>query len=123
MNLRGIANAATRAINPNIPAQILASIGYTTSPDGSRVPGYADPVDVQIQRQELSQKDLLHIDGLNISGVLASIYINGNWYSVNRADGKGGDIIRFNEQEWLVIAVPELWPDWTRVIACLQRST
>jgi len=123
MNLRGIANAATRAINPNIPAQILASTGYTTAPDGSRVPGYADPVDVQVQRQELSQKDLLHIDGLNISGILASIYINGSWYSVNRADGKGGDIIRFNDQEWLVIVVPELWPDWTRVIACLQRST
>lgn len=126
MNLRGIANSVTQAVNPNIPAQIKPSSGgWVTNPDGTREPQFGDPVDVAVQRQALTQKDLMHIDGLNMSGVFAPFYINGNWYSVNRPDGKGGDIILIpsTSEEWLVVAVTELWPDWTRVLACLQLST
>lgn len=126
MNLRGIANSVTQAINPNISAQIKPSCGsWVTNPDGTRTPEFGALVDIKVQRQSLTQKDLMHIDGMNLSGVVAPFYINGNWYSVNRPEGKGGDIILIPSlsEEWLVVAVPELWPDWTRVIACLQLST
>ncbi|WP_160286391.1 hypothetical protein [Pseudomonas knackmussii] len=125
MNLRGIANSVTQAVNPNTPAQIKPSAGWVTNPDGTRTPGYGTTVDIDVQRQALTQKDLMHIDGLNMAGVFAPFYIDGNWYSVNRPDGKGGDIILIPSlsEEWLVVAVTELWPDWTRVLACLQLST
>lgn len=123
MNLHGIVSGAVSAVNPFIPAQLLRSIGYGTNPDGTRGPTYADPVDAQVQRQALTQSDLKQIDGLNLQGVLAAFYVDGNWFGVNRPDGQGGDLIRINDQDWLIVAIPELWPDWTKVIACLQRST
>lgn len=121
MNLHSIVSGAIGTVNPHIPAQILASTGYGTNADGTRGPTYAAPVDVMIQRQELTQADLKQVDNLNLQGVLAAIYVDGNWYGVNRPDGQGGDLIRFGGQEWLVVAVREMWPDWTKVIACLQR--
>lgn len=121
MNLHGIVSGAIGTINPHTPAQILASTGYGTSDDGTRGPTYAAPVNVDIQRQELTQADLKQIDNLNLQGVLAAIYVDGNWFGVNRPNGQGGDLIRFDGQEWLVVAVSEMWPDWTKVIACLQR--
>lgn len=121
MNLHGIVSGAIGSINPHISAQILKSTGYGTNPDGTRGPTYAAPIDVMIQRQELTQADLKQVENLNLQGVLAAIYVDGSWYGVNRPDGQGGDLIRFGSQEWLVVAVSEMWPDWTKVIACLQR--
>ena len=61
-----------------------------------------------------------HVDGLNIQGELCSVYLNGQIYGVDRGTAKGGDKFVFNSQTWLVVAVPEQWPDWCRVILCLQ---
>lgn len=73
-----------------------------------------------IQRQELSFKDLQHVDGLNLQGQLCSIYLNGQIYGADRGTAKGGDKFVICGQTWLVVAVPEQWPDWCRVILCLQ---
>ena len=120
MNLHGIVSGAIGTVNPPIAAQVSQASGYTTSPSGKQVPSYADPVSVTIQKQELSYKDLQHVDGLNIQGELCSIYLNGQIYGVDRGTAKGGDKFVFNGQTWLVVAVPEQWPDWCRVILCLQ---
>lgn len=122
MNLHGIVSGAIGTVNPHVPAQIFPNTGYGTNADGSRGATYGDPVDVMIQKQELSQRDLRQIDNLNLQGILAAIYVDGTWFGVNRPDGTGGDLIRFNGQEWLVGAVLEQWPDWTKVAACRQRS-
>ncbi len=79
-------------------------------------------VDVEVQMQELSSTDLRQVDAINIQGILKSAYLNGNFNGVNRPDQKGGDILVVNGQQWLVVKVPELWPDWCRVIVNLQRS-
>lgn len=120
MNLRSIANKATRAVNPNVSAQIYKSTGYTTADDGSVTPGYADPVTMQVQKQAVTQSDLLHLDNLNIQGQVVSIHTDGNWCGLNRKKGEGGDLFVIGDDTWLVVSVPEVWPDWTRVIACLQ---
>lgn len=72
--------------------------------------------------QELSSTDLRQVDAINIQGILKSAYLNGNFNGVNRPDQKGGDILIVNGQQWLVVKVPELWPEWCRVIVNLQRS-
>lgn len=122
MNLRGIANRATSTINPNVSGVFQVNTGFTTLPGGKRVPSY-NSVDVTVQLQELSSTDLRQVDSVNIQGILRSAYLNGNFNGVNRPEQKGGDILMIGEEKWLVVKVPELWPDWCRVIINLQRST
>lgn len=122
MNLRGIANRATSTINPNVPGVFQVNTGFTTLPGGKRVPSY-NSVDVIVQLQELLSTDLRQVDSVNIQGILRSAYLNGNFNGVNRPEQKGGDILMIGEEKWLVVKVPELWPDWCRVIINLQRST
>lgn len=122
MNLRGIANRATSTINPNVQGVFQVNTGFTTIPGGKRVPSY-NSVNVIVQLQELSSTDLRQVDSVNIQGILRSAYLNGNFNGVNRPEQKGGDILMIGEEKWLVVKVPELWPDWCRVIINLQRST
>jgi hypothetical protein len=77
-------------------------------------------VALRIQKQELSFKDLQQVDGLNLQGIFCSVYLAGAIYGVDRGTAGGGDKFVFNGQTWLVVAVPEQWPDWCRVILCLQ---
>jgi len=120
MNLHGIVSGAIGAVNPPIDAQAIQATGYTTSPSGKQVPSYGTPVPLTVQKQELSFKDLQHVDGLNLQGQLCSVYLNGQIYGVDRGTAKGGDKFVIGGQTWLVVAVPEQWPDWCRVILCLQ---
>ncbi|HGG8717261.1 hypothetical protein [Atlantibacter hermannii] len=121
MNLRGIANGLTSRINPNVAGIFQVNTGFTTLPGGKRVPSYNN-VDVSVQFQELSSTDLKQIDAVNIQGILRSAYLNGNFNGVNRPEQKGGDILLVGNDKWLVVKVPELWPEWCRVIVNLQRS-
>jgi hypothetical protein len=36
---------------------------------------------------------------------------------------KGGDLFIIDGQTWLVIEPLELWPDWCRLLVCLQVDT
>ncbi|CAK8736335.1 hypothetical protein SODG_000047 [Sodalis praecaptivus] len=68
MNLHGIVSRAVGAINPFIEAQIFKSTGSVKSADYSRVPDYADPVPMMVQKQAVTQGDIRHLDNLNIQG-------------------------------------------------------
>lgn len=119
MNLRQMANPATAAINPNIAATLRRSTGYTTSADGRQVPSYAADAPVTVQVQALTQKELQHLDKLNISNGQASVYADTQLSSVDRPAQSGGDIIVFGTdaktpaalrgQTWLVVALLEGW--------------
>ncbi|WP_442321337.1 phage collar protein [Cernens ardua] len=123
MNLRQIANSATRQIHHNIAAQIYRSTGATVLPDGSQVPGYAPPIDIQVQMQAVSQRDLEHADAINLQGKLVSFWVNGQYHGIQRKQATGGDIIVVNGEQWLIVAVPEIWDLWTHCIGCLQVTT
>ncbi|EHM0714226.1 hypothetical protein JDT53_12665 [Escherichia coli] len=122
MNLRGIANRLTSSINPNVSGVFQINTGFTTLPGGKREPSY-NSIDVTVQLQELSSTDLKQVDSINIQGILRSAYLNGNFNGVNRPEQKGGDILMIGAEKWLVVKVPELWPDWCRVIINLQRAS
>ena len=127
MNPRAIANRFTQITNKNIPVNWIQSTGYVTDDAGKRVPTTIT-LSVQAQIQALSSTDLKHIDGLNITGVMRSVYMYGNVAGVVRADQIGGDILVFPEvpngcnKNWLVTQVMETWPDWCRVIVTLQQD-
>lgn len=115
MNLHGIVSGAVGAVNPFVPATYYASTGSTTNADGSRTPSYAFPQTISVQKQELSFKDLQHVDGLNLQGIFCSVYLRGQAFGVTRGT-KGGDKFVIAGKTWLVVALPEQWPDWCRVI-------
>ena len=123
MNLRGMANGVTRSINPNIPATLKRSVGYVTDAAGKRIPQFQEFTGT-IQVQPMGTGDLQHAEFLNLQGVLRAVYIHGNWAGVVRGDAKGGDVLIFSEagenKTWHVVSVVEAWPDWTKVIVCLQ---
>lgn len=123
MNLRNIANGLTQAINPNVEAKIYKSTGWTINPDRSRSPSYDPPVTAMVQVQEMSQKDLQHIDSLGLQGKFKTIYVNGEWYGLDRSEGQGGDIFEIDGKRWRVEYVPEGWGKlWTKVVVCLQLT-
>jgi hypothetical protein len=109
-------------INPFRQVQIRrATQGYTTLPDGSREPKYetlSGPA--QIQSLTSDQLRMLSELGINIQANRQSIYINGDWAGIVRADETGGDVFLFDGYEWLVTMVSEQWPDWCKVIVTMQ---
>lgn len=127
MNLRSIVNGAIQGINSDTVVTWVQSNGYSTSPDGTRTPNQSSQ-DVSANVQALSGTDLRHVDGLNIQGVMRSVYLYGDVEGIVRADGKGGDILQFPEvpggtiRNWLVTQVMETWPTWCRVIVTLQQT-
>lgn len=120
MNLHGIAAPMVGIVNPFVTAQLIVSLGNTTNADGSITPNYATPVSIQVQAQELSFKELQHIENLNLQGIMKSIYCPGTVQAVNRLAGTGGDKIVIGTDTYLAVAISEQWPDWVRVIGQLQ---
>ena len=123
MNLHKIANSAIRRVNPNISAILKKYAGETIGTGRKPVPSYLPDQNVTIQLQPISRGDMQHVDGLNIQGLAKVIYVNGNYFSVQREMEQGGDIFVINGERWLVVEPVELWPDWCRLIAVLQVST
>jgi hypothetical protein len=125
MNLHGIVRGAINSVNPDIPATLLRNEGYNTDDTGKRTPVRTETAGT-IQVQPLSTGDINHTNNLNIQGVLRAVYLHGHWFGVMRSGQTGGDMLRFKDQgsaidqNWLVVNVMEAWPDWTKVIVCLQ---
>lgn len=123
MNLRAIANRATSSINPNVTAVALVSTGATTSASGKQLPSYAAPVPVQIQTQALTKKEIEHLDSMNFSNATLAIYSNLQLTGVDRTRNSGGDLLTFDGETWLVVAVLEAWRvGWCKVAAARQLS-
>lgn len=126
MNLHGIVSPYVAAVNPFVSVTIYPSVGYTTSPDGTRVPAYGASVTVPGQVQSLTYNDIQQLNGLNIAGERRAIYLNGDTEGLVRALNKGGDIVVFPDgSTWLVAYVLENWnpqDGWVKIAVTLQDS-
>ena len=124
MNLHNIVAPMIAKVNPWVTATMQSSNGYTTNPDGSRVPVYLASQTVKVQMQALQYNDLQQISGLNIQGERHAMYLNGRWDGVVRPDGKGGDLITLADgSRWLVALVLENWSysaGWSKL--CVTRQ-
>lgn len=125
MNLHGLVRSAINTVNPDQLITLKRSNGYITDKAGKQIPQY-ETLKGMAQIQAMSSSDLRHTDNLNIQGTMRAVYLQGNWCGVVRADQKGGDILEFGQtpnspvQTWKVVSVVETWPDWSKVIVCLQ---
>ncbi|CAI1170898.1 MAG: hypothetical protein ACTINL_04495 [Serratia proteamaculans] len=120
MNLHKLVRGAITTVNPDIPAVMRRSDGWEMGPGRQRVPKYLPDEPITIQLQPLSRGDLKHVDGLNLQGLCKSIHVVGNSFGVLRGRKLGGDLVIIGDEEWLVIEPLELWPDWCRLLVCLQ---
>lgn len=129
MNLHGIVSGVIGTVNPFVPVTLQQSTGYTTASDGDRTPTYSASSQ-SVQVQALTAKEIQHLDGLNIQGVLRKAYLNGDWRGVYRATNQGGDLMQFaavagvpaslQGTTWKVVQVFETWPDWCALAIQLQ---
>lgn len=122
MDLFALSSGLVGAVNPFVGATVRLSTGTsTTAPDGTRIPAYAPDKRVSAQVQDLSQKDILHLDSLNVQGSQKVIYLRGQLSGVSRPAQKGGDLVILDDGgTWLTTQVIESWPDWCRVSATQQ---
>ena len=123
MNLRGIANSVSGAVNPNQMVMILRSTGYTIGTGRQQIPTYAEPVTGPAQIQALDGNDLKQLDGMNIQGTIRAIYLAGYMAGVIRPNQSGGDLIQIDGKDWLVVKVLESWGTWTKAAICLQGGS
>jgi len=126
MNLNSVVAPLTGVVNPRETVTLYPSSGYTTAADGSRAPSYANPVSVLASLQDVSHQELNQLDGVNLSTQNMNVYLPGDWLSVLRPDGKGGDLlVRADGTKWLIVSVPEQWggaSGWTKVIITRQLN-
>lgn len=127
VNLRSVANAVTRAINPNVVCEHWRSTGSTTLASGKREPTFAkSPIAVQVQAMD--DEDLKQLDNLNIQGVHRKVYANKQIAAVIRVKEKGGDLLVFpagvliEGTTWLCTHVLERWPQWDVIAITLQTD-
>lgn len=130
MDLRGVANQVSNAVNNNVIVTLQTSAGYTKASSGQRqIPQYNSPIVGPAQIQALDNSDLKQIEGLNITGAIRAAYLKGNLAGVIRPDQKGGDLITIPPAvgtpavlvgTWLVTKVLESWQLWTKVVIVKQ---
>ena len=120
MNLHGIVSPIIAAVNPMIGGALRASDGYEMGPGRKQVPKYRAVAAARLQVQPLSGRDVAHLEAQNIQGVQRSVYMYGDTQGVVRPLAKGGDLLLFDGQTWLVTVVFETWPDWCKVGVTLQ---
>lgn len=124
-NIRALANSQTRAINPNLPAELWVSTGYTTV-EYKQVPQY-DQLPVFAQVQAITSEEALKMDALNIQGAEKIIFLNGLALAINRIRKLGGDLIVFapglvpEGTTWKIVASMEQWGGtWAKLAVALQ---
>ena len=125
INVRGIANTATSTVNSNLTVGWRRYAGYVTGTAGKVTPSYAVAVPLVCQVQALSRKDVEHLDAMNLSRCERAVYAYGQLGAMDRAAQTGGDILVFEDGEWLVTAVLEGWTTagWCKVALTRQVGT
>jgi hypothetical protein len=126
INMHATVRGAITSVNNDIAASFQASTGNTPNASGKQTPTFATAVPVKIQSQPLKYSDLQHINNMNLTGVFRSVHMYGNTEGVVRPTQQGGDLLTFKQtpssvtQTWKVVSVMETWPEWCRVLVCLQ---
>ena len=124
MNLRGIANRATQAINPNTSITAFVPDGYTIDPATlHQIPKFTK-VRGSGNVQALDGDDLKQIDMINVQGTLRAVYLYGELAGIVRPDQQPNAVLQFTHAgtsgKWGVFKVLETWQNWCKVAVVYQ---
>ena len=120
MNLREMANANTRIINPNVSVVIKKYNGYTIGTGQKRTGSYTS-INATAQVQPVPSYKLAHIDGYSSGAVYKTFYFNEDLTGVSAPTGN--DFIEWGTETYKVIEQSEGWyatSGWTRVLGQRQ---
>ena len=121
MSLHDLVANVISSINPMMQCQWYQNTGSTIAAGGVRTPTYNAPATVTCQVQQLSEADIKHVNMLNLSGLTRKVWCDQLLTGIDRTAGLGGDRLYLPDGTiWLVVAVPEVWPDWCS--ALLQKQ-
>lgn len=125
INVRQIANTATSVVNSNLTVGWRRYEGYSILPSGKSDVVYTDAVPMVCQVQALSKEDVRHLDAINLSNCDRMVYAYGQLAAMDRLEQTGGDILVFEDGEWLVTAILEGWTTagWCRAALTRQIGT
>lgn len=123
--------AGTYTVNK---AQTVDSETMSATGNGQREPLYSTATNVPMQFQALTNQQLEHVDALNISKTMRSVFLYGNHEGLDRPGVKGGDLLLAPTglantlpalDVWLVTDQAAAWDTdgWCNVIVTLQTDT
>lgn len=128
INVRVAANAAVQVVNPDLTGTFYASTGFAINAAKKQVPSFAAGINVPMQVQAVDARELRHLEGLNIEGLVRSVHMFGDTQGVVRVAQRGGDLLYFKDtptgtlRVWKVVKVMETWDTWCRVIVNMQTD-
>lgn len=118
LNLHALARPFVTMVNPEVTVIILESAGFAVV-DYEQRPAWRPAVAVQAQAQPVADKTLQFLVQQRQNTIWHDFYLPGEWHGLNRAQGKGGDLLYWAGFEWQVDQVLERWPGWCKV-RCVQ---
>lgn len=107
LNMHHLVRGAIQTVNPDSNGVVYVSTGHETDMGITRPTFVAVPARLQVQAA--SHESLHHLDGLQSAKAISIIYAYGNFNTVNRPSGSGGDMIRVNDDWWAIQNVLEWW--------------
>lgn len=110
INMHAVVRRAIQVVNPDTPTTIYISTG-SQFVDGIATPTFVG-VAARVQVQALSHESLHHLNGLQSAKAMSNVYAYGNFNTVNRPSGSGGDVLQINGEWWAIQNVLEWWPGW-----------
>ncbi len=117
MNILSIINDSLQLVNPNSLVSLFLYTGQTNS-KGIVTAIYSSAISIYAQVQPASLQELKLIDGINITSIYKAFYILTNSLSgLNRQIQTGGDFIRYNNDDYKIIQVPDVYNlGWIKVV-------
>lgn len=109
MNLHRVVRGPIQQVNRDTPGTIYVSTGHTTL-RGIVTPTFA-AIDARLQIQSASHESLHYLNGLQSSKAISIVYAYGNFETINRPAGTGGDLVNVQGKWWAIQNVLEGWDD------------
>jgi hypothetical protein len=109
MNLHALVRGPIQQVNRDSPGTIYVSTGHTMV-WGISTPTFQS-IEAQLQVQSASHESLYYLNGLTESKALSIVYAYGNFSTINRPAGTGGDLVFVHGKWWAIQNVLEGWDD------------
>ena len=109
VNLHGLVRGPIQQVNRDSPGTIYVSTGHTME-WGISTPTFQS-VEAQLQVQSASHESLYYLNGLTESKAISIVYAYGNFTTINRPSGSGGDLVFVHGKWWAIQNVLEGWDD------------
>ena len=119
MNIHSLAVGLVGLVNTNRNIVHKKYSGLVQNAHYERTPSYTETT-ILAQVQALSSEQLKTVNHLNLQGEMYSLITDVELRGVSRVDQQGGDMVFFDNYNWLVVNVDETFTD--HCMAIVQKQ-